>query len=150
MLIGNYSSNLTSGRRVAIPKKFREEIGKKIIIAKWYEGCLVVSKIDKWREIMDLLTGRASVITAPVRDTDRFVMGSAFELEADAQGRVILPQQLVEYGGLKSEVLFVGLGNRVEIWAKEEWERRESYLSEKASEMVEKLALEQKGGVAVD
>ena len=37
MLIGEYTSKLQEKNRVAMPKKFRSEIGEKIIITKGYE-----------------------------------------------------------------------------------------------------------------
>lgn len=143
MIIGTYSSNLTSGRRVAVPKKFREKVGGEFVIAKWYEGCLVMVSRSKWGELMNKLTGKSEIVTAPVRDTDRFILGSAFELAVDEQGRAVLPNSLVEYAGLGAEVLFIGLGDRVEIWDKRSWEKREVYIAEHAAELIEKLASQQ-------
>lgn len=145
MIIGTYSSNLTLGRRVAVPKKFREAVGEEFVAAKWYEGCLVMVSKNKWGELMNKLTGKSEIVTAPVRDTDRFILGSAFELTVDKQGRAVLPSSLVEYAGLAGEILFIGLGDRVEIWDRGNWEKREVYIAEHAAELVEKLARQQKG-----
>ena len=139
-MLGTFTSNLTSQRRVAVPKIFRKELGRTLIIAKWYENCLVVVSRAMWQELMNKLTGKSELLTSPVRDTDRFVLGSAYELKPDAQGRVVLPEKLVKYSKLRSEVVFVGLGKRVEIWDRSEWARREEYLSRNADELVEKLA----------
>jgi MraZ protein len=140
MVIGSYTSNLTENRRVAIPKRFREEIGEKFIVAKWYENCLVLVSAESWQELLNKLTGKSEIITASVRDTDRFIMGSAYELDADSQGRVVLPVPLVKYAGLTQEVLFIGLGDRIEIWDKGKWFKREEFISDHASELVERLA----------
>lgn len=139
MLIGNYSSSLIQ-RRIAVPKKFRLELGKKYIVAKWYENCLVLVSAKNWQQLIDRLGGPGKMVTAPVRDTDRFILGSAFELTADSQGRILLPEQLVEYAKLTSEVTFLGLGERVEIWDKRGWEEREKFISSHASEFIEELA----------
>ncbi|OGC69539.1 division/cell wall cluster transcriptional repressor MraZ [candidate division WWE3 bacterium RIFOXYC1_FULL_39_7] len=144
MLIGTYNSNLTSGKRVAIPAKFRAEIGEKMVIARWYEKCLVMVSETAWGELLQKITGKSEFVTAPVRDTDRFIMGSAYEFSVDAQGRVVLPETLLKYAGLTSEVLFIGLSDRVEIWDKVEWEKREQYIAEHADELMEKVANEQK------
>jgi MraZ protein len=144
MLIGTFSSNLTTGRRLAIPAKFREEIGGNFIVAKWYERCLVLVSNTGWEGLLNKLTGRSQIVTAPVRDTDRFIMGSAYELAADGQGRVVLPEALVDYAKLEGEVLFMGLGDRVEIWDKGLWLKREEYISENAAKMLEELAEGQK------
>ncbi len=140
MLIGQYSTNLSPKRRIAIPKKIREELGKRLVVAKWYEGCLVLIGEANWNVLLKRLTGESKIITAPVRDTDRFILGSAYELDPDAQGRVILPSSLVEYANLSKDVVFIGLGDRAEIWDREEWGKRESYVSRHASEFIESLA----------
>ncbi len=144
MVIGNFETKLTENRRIAIPKKFRQEVGDKIVVARWYENCLVLIGGDRWGELINRLTGKSEILTAPVRDTDRFILGSAFELETDAQGRVLLPENLVEYAGLTHEVLFIGLGDRVEIWDKAAWLKRESYVAANAAKMVEKIASDKK------
>ena len=140
MLIGQYETTLSQKRRVAIPKAFRKVLGKKFIAAKWYEGCLVLVSQDDWQELLNRLTGKKGMITTPVRDTDRFILGSAFELEPDGQGRVIVPALLADYASLKEEIVFLGLGDRAEIWAKSEWKKREGYVASHAAEFVEKMA----------
>ncbi len=139
MLLGQYSSKLSSGKRVAIPKKFRSNLGSTFIIAKWYENCLVIVSQKNWEGLLAKLTGNTMIITQPVRDTDRFILGSAYEVTPDSQGRVVLPEALSKYASLKNEVAFLGLGNRAEIWNKGLWERREEYLGKTASSRIEKL-----------
>ncbi|MCH7729996.1 cell division/cell wall cluster transcriptional repressor MraZ [Patescibacteria group bacterium] len=140
MLIGQYFTKLTEKGRCALPKKFRRQLGDKAIIAKWYEGCLVVVGEKLWEVLLIKLTGKSEIITQPVRDTDRFILGSAFEFTTDSQGRFVIPKVLREYAGLKEEVVFVGLGERVEVWSKGAWSQREDYVQKHASELVEKLA----------
>src|SRR3990167_10766605 len=146
MLIGQHSGKLTQKGRLALPKKVRSEIGSKAIVARWYEGCFVVVSPDRWQALLEKLTARSEFITQPVRDTDRFILGSAFEVELDDQGRMVIPKSLRDYAGLTSDVVFLGLGNRVEIWDKSVWEKREEYIQEHAEELVEKLALREETG----
>ena len=140
MLIGQYVNRLNEKGRTALPAKFREIVGDSAIIAKWYEGCLVVVDTNSWEVLLTKLTGKSEIITSPVRDTDRFILGSAFEINLDSQGRFVIPKILREYAGLKDEITFVGLGTRVEVWDKKAWEEREKFVQEHASEFVEKLA----------
>lgn len=101
---------------------------------------MVVVGEGLWEALLKRLTGGSEIITQPVRDTDRFILGSAFEFATDKQGRFVIPKVLREYAGLKDEVVFVGLGERIEVWDKETWDKREDYVQKHASEMVEKLA----------
>jgi MraZ protein len=140
MLVGNYSGILSPKRRTAIPKKFLTELGSKVIIAKWYEGCLVIVATSTWKALLERITGEARVITEGVRDTDRFILGSAYELTADSQGRVVIPASLVSYATLGSQIVFLGLGDRVEVWDEAAWGEREKFIASHAGEFVEGLA----------
>jgi len=140
LLIGNYSSTLSLKRRCAIPKKFLKELGSNLVVARWYENCLVLVGIDSWQALLKRLTTQIEMVSAPVRDTDRFILGSAYEIEPDFQGRVIIPSNLASYANLKTRLVFLGLNDRIEIWDEEAWKKREEYISQHAGEFIEKLA----------
>ena len=140
MVIGQYLVKLTEKNRTALPKKFRNELGNAVIIARWYEGCLVIVSSKGWKALLDKLTGKSELITEPIRDTDRFILGSAFEVELDSQGRFVIPKILKDYANLNEEVTFVGLGDRVEVWNKNAWKEREVYVQENAAQMVEEVS----------
>jgi MraZ protein len=137
VLIGQYEASISFKRRVAIPRKFVAQLGKRMIIARWYEECLVLVSEDNWKMLLDKLTGKSDILTIPVRDTDRFIMSSAFEVEPDDQGRVVIPEPLYEYARLKDQVVFLGLGDRVEIWEKEGWTKREQIIQKNAVLLLE-------------
>ncbi|EKD57896.1 MAG: hypothetical protein ACD_57C00110G0002 [uncultured bacterium] len=140
MLLGQYQSTIGEKRRVAIPKKFVRELGNKVILAKWYESCLVLVGEERWQEFMGKLTARIDIITSPVRDTERFILGSAYESQPDSQGRIVIPESLSSFAGLKKDVVFLGLGGRVEIWDRLEWMKKEKAISKEASLLLDKLS----------
>jgi len=140
MLLGHYYVNVTKKNRTAIPKKFREELENVGIIAKWYEGCLVIVSEKNWASFFARLTGKSDTFTEPVRDTDRFIFGSAFNISLDEQGRFVIPKVLIDYAGLKDEIVFVGLLDRIEVWNSNDWKEREKVVSKKANLLIEKLA----------
>lgn len=140
MLIGSYQTNLGDKRRVAVPKKFLSVLGDRPIIAKWYEDCLVLVSVDFWDNLLTRLTGGRKTASLGVRDIERFILGSAFELEPDRQGRVIIPELLAEYAKLEKELVFVGLGDRVEVWPKEVWDEKSQLLAKNTKEYIEHLA----------
>ncbi len=140
MLIGSYQTTLAENGRCALPAKFRKELGDKAVVARWYEGCLVIVKLTALQELLHRVTGESKTITGSVRDTDRFLLGSAYEVELDVQGRFVLSKELRDYAKLSESVVFVGLGDRVEIWSVEAWTKQEQYVAEHASEMVELLS----------
>ena len=140
MLIGSYIGNLGDKRRTAVPKKFLTELGEKPILAKWYEDCLILVSGEFWEKLLGRLTGGTSVLGLGVRDIERFILGSAFETEPDAQGRIILPEILVSYANLDKDLVFVGLTDRVEIWDKRVWDKKSGELAKVTKEYVEQLS----------
>lgn len=125
---------------MAIPVKFRLDLGERFIITRWYEGCLVLTSMDNWDKLLGRITKRAELITKDVRETDRFLLGSAYELKPDKQGRVVLPETLAQYAMLTKTTKFVGLGDRVEVWDELEWEKREKSILAKASDLMERIS----------
>lgn len=140
MLIGQYTSRLTDKDRISVPKRLRSELGEEMVVARWYEDCLVLVSKNSWEVLLKRLTGGSTIITSSIRDIDRFILGLAFEVKLDKQGRFILPKVLLDYAGITTEVIFVGLGDRVEIWAIEQWRLLENEIKEKAEKAIEKVA----------
>jgi MraZ protein len=139
MLIGEFRNKLVDGFRVAFPKKFRQEMGEKLILAQGYEGCLIAVSPKSW----DLLISDAAAgpfVSQSVRDTTRFLLGSAAEVELDEQGRFVVPEGLREASGIKDEIAFLGLGRWVEVWDLAVWNDRKKYIKEHGSEIAERLS----------
>jgi MraZ protein len=140
MIIGQYKSKLTDKNRLSVPKKIRDEFGEEMIIARWYESCLVLVPKGYWQIFIKRIRGRSKLVVEPVRDVERFIYGSAFEVVLDSQGRFILPEVLALYSNIKDDVVYIGLGDRVEIWANNEWEKLEKDIETKANKAIEAIA----------
>ena len=142
MLIGSYLGVLGDKRRTAIPKRYLDELGNQLVLGKWYEDCLILVSKDFWERLLARLTGGSNVISLGVRDLERFILGSAYEMEPDGQGRIIIPEILADYAQLTKEVYFLGLGDRVEIWSRQLWEMKAKLLSGTTKEYIEEIAEE--------
>lgn len=141
MLVGQYIQRLSEKGRVALPSRFRKGIGQEIILSRWYEGSLAIFNPGAWQEIVERVT-KESVLGVPLRISERFLLGGAFEITLDEQGRFVVPPSMRNYAGMQGEVVFVGLGTRVEVWAKARWEEQEKRVIEEAEEMIEKVTQE--------
>ncbi len=139
MLIGSYLGNLGDKRRTAIPKKFLIELGKTPIIAKWYEGCLILVESKFWESVLGKLTQGSIGLKLGAREIERFILGSAFETDPDDQGRIIIPEILANYANLNKDLVFVGLINRIEIWNREIWDKKANELAKITKEYIEEM-----------
>ncbi|MEK7470677.1 MAG: hypothetical protein AAB622_01605 [Patescibacteria group bacterium] len=144
MFVGTYLVSITSGKRTSIPSVFRQKLGQTIILAKWYENCLVLTGTDSWNALLERITGRQKLIIEPIRQTEYFIFASAYEVEVDDQGRIVLPDRLISYASLGDQVYFLGIGDRVEIWNKELWEKKEAEVARDAASYIERLAKNEK------
>lgn len=132
MLLGQYPTKINVKGRVALPAKFKKELGKKLIVTVGYEQSIMVMEPKDWQVVIDKMTSQKSPLE-PGRDTDRFFFGSAFEVELDNQGRFVIPRYLRAHASLTDEIVFVGMGNRAEIWGRPAWEKYNQLLTKKLS-----------------
>lgn len=140
MYLGTYLVSVTSGKRVSIPSVFRENLGKDLVLAQWYEKCLVLTAKSSLNTLLSRVTRGKGTITEPVRQTEHFILASSFEVEPDEQGRIVVPDRLITYADLKDQVYFLGVGDRIEVWNKEIWEERERKVAEDAAKYLEEMA----------
>lgn len=142
MFLGEYTTSITTGNRIAIPKKFRERLqGEGIVLTRGYEGCIVL--IGK-NDFEKLLTGVSDIpfISADKRETSRFLLAGAHEVGPDRQGRVVVPDSLIKHArlNLKGEVTFLGIGTWVEVWDKKQWEKYQKKLDSQSTEIANRLS----------
>ena len=116
MLIGEYHHNIDEKGRLIIPSKFREELGERFIVTRGLDGCLFVYAKNDFEKIVSKL----SILPFTKKDArtfSRFFMSGATVCEFDKQGRINLPSSLISYANLEKECTIIGVNDRLEIWA---------------------------------
>ena len=136
--MGRYAARVGAKGRIAVPVKLRQALGGSAIISQGYEHSLLLVGKDRWEKLTSFLTDKPLTLS-PVRDTERFLYGSAFEAEFDDQGRIVVPQELRDFAGLNDEAIFLGVGNRIEIWSRGNWDRYSKNLVNEIEKVAEKL-----------
>lgn len=120
MFIGTYQHSFDPKGRVIIPAKFREGLGERFYATRGDDGTIALFSQPAWEAIGEKIASLPSSKTVGLR---RFWFSNAAELVPDGQGRVLIPQKLREYAGIKKDVVINGAGSRVEIWDEETWIR---------------------------
>lgn len=122
MFCGNFTSRM-DGNRVPIPLEFRKVLrGRRVIISIFPEGCLFLCPRKKWKRGIRELEKEALLGTIEMREESRIILSKAEEVNIDESGKILIPDELRKYANLQKEVVFVGCGNRVEIWNAKRWE----------------------------
>ena len=124
MFMGEYDHTADAKGRLFVPSKFRDELGKQFVVTKGIDGCLFAYGEEEWNRVVEGIKS-LSLTDQNGRLFTRFFFSGAAEVEADGQGRILLPANLREYAEITKDVVSIGVGNRVEIWSKERYEKME-------------------------
>lgn len=138
MFIGEYKHSIDLKKRVAIPAKFRLDFKKGAVITRGLDKCLFVYSQKEWDKIATKL-GEMPMGEKSTRSFVRLMLAGATDVQLDSQGRVLIPEYLKEYAGLKKQAIVAGLFNRLEIWDSEEWESYKKSAEENQDEIAEQL-----------
>ena len=127
LLLGTYTPKIDAKGRMALPAKFRSQLGQGLVMARGQERCIYLLPFDEFRRIASQIK-RTSVGNKAAREYLRVFLSGAVDQEPDKQGRVLVPQMLRDYANLGSDVVVIGVGTRAELWNRDAWE---AYLAEK-------------------
>lgn len=138
MFIGEYSHNIDEKRRLAIPAKFRKELGKTAVITRGLDNCLFVFSEGEWNTLAQKL-GTLPLGQSDARGFIRLMLAGAMDTALDNLGRILVPDYLKEYASLKKEVAITGVFNRLEIWNETMWREYKGRSEKEIGNMAERL-----------
>ena len=123
LLSGKVAHQLDAKNRIRIPAKYKGAFpkGEALYYVEYAPGCVSVmpesvlsSKLASFDEVSP---GDPAVMNAKRR-----ILSSIEEVVEDGQGRAQLPKSFREYAGLQKDVVTVGMGDYVDIWAQEKFD----------------------------
>lgn len=139
MFIGEYLHNIDDKGRLAIPTKFRADLSKGAVVTRGVDNCLFLYPLSEWQKLADKVA-KLPISQANNRAFSRHMLAGAMDIAPDKQGRVILPDYLREYAGIKDKkVIIAGLYDRLEIWNEEAWRKYKEDTEKSSSEIAEAL-----------
>ena len=138
MFIGEFKHNLDNKGRIAVPAKFRNKLGSSAIITRGLDHCLFIFNNKEWEILAQKLIS-LPLAQANSRAFVRLMLAGAMDLEIDKQGRILIPDYLREYAGLKRETIITGLYNRIEVWDNGTWKQYKTKTESSSEEIAEKL-----------
>lgn len=122
MFIGKYNYNLDDKGRISIPNNYKEALGEKLVAVMGFEECIYLYSVKDWNELSSKIDSLSFTKQAN-RKFARLFLSNAFYVEVDAKGRINLDSSLINHANLKKECVFLGSGNRVEIWDLQTWQK---------------------------
>lgn len=123
---GSYRIVIDNKSRLSLPAKLRRAtqatVYDQFVITRGLEGCLFLFAADEWQRIEEKLRA-LSFTQADTRLFTRMLLSQAEDVTLDTQGRITIPQNLLEQAQLskEQEALVAGNLNRIEIWNSKVW-----------------------------
>jgi MraZ protein len=116
---GSYTYAVDNKGRVNLPAHLRKyvspEANETFIITRGFEKCLFVYPLDEWGKLEEKLRELSSY-NPQDRLFMRVLLEYAKESQLDGQARITIPQQLIEYAGIRDEVRVIGVLEKIELW----------------------------------
>ncbi|HBU06784.1 MAG TPA: cell division/cell wall cluster transcriptional repressor MraZ [Candidatus Magasanikbacteria bacterium] len=137
MFIGEYQHNLDEKGRLAIPKKFRPSI-KGAVVTRGLDNCLFLYTKNEWQKLAEKLAN-LPFSQANTRAFARLMLAGAMDVDIDKQGRIMLPEYLRSFAGLKKNVVVAGLYNRLELWDQKNWENYKVKTEKDSNKIAEEM-----------
>ncbi len=120
--VGSYSHSLDSKKRVFVPAKFREDLGNTFYVTRKFDTYLSIYTEEEWAAYLEKLEKLPESVAAEVQE---FILGGAQKCVPDTSGRIIIDERLLKHAGINKNIVFVGAGRQIRVWAEELWNERE-------------------------
>ncbi len=91
------------------------------------DRCVSIYPMPDWQDIELKLMGLPT-LDPQVKLLKRLMVGNASEIDLDANGRMLLPPNLREYGQLTRDAVLVGQGWKFELWDESRWNEQQQEL----------------------
>lgn len=124
MFLGEYIHTIDNKCRLTIPAKFREALKNKCVIAKGFDHCLTVYPMEEWALVCEKIDAQPAS-DQKVRRFKRQFYASATVEDLDKQGRLSIPNSLMDYASIEKDVAIIGQSNTFEIWSTELWNNQQ-------------------------
>jgi MraZ protein len=137
---GIHTHTLDDKGRVSVPAQFRRQLtGENLYLNLGLDGCLVLYPPERWQKVRSELAGLSRSSSSHryfLRMSARYLR----PVSVDSQGRISIPSDLADLAGIRSEAVFLGQFDSIEIWSPEGFEnysRNERFSYEEAAEDLE-------------
>ena len=122
----------------ALKRQVSPEAADKFVMNRGFEKHLNLYPYNVWKET----TGEMSKLNLFETNSRLFYRkfhDGATEMFLDGQGRILLPHRLMNYAGIKKDIVFYAYADRIEIWSLAEFNKMISDKSVDYASLAEKV-----------
>lgn len=126
-IIGTYECKVDAKGRLMFPSAFRTQLASEIkdgfvIKRSVFQKCLEMYPMSEWN-IESTRINKLNRFRKKNVDFIRKFMAGVKAIELDNAGRLLIPKDLINFSGIKKEIVLASVVNKIEIWNKEDYEK---------------------------
>lgn len=125
-LLGEYECKIDPKGRLRMPTDLVSQLGEgqahTFVVNRGFEKCLMLYPEPVWERITTEIN-QLNQYNKKNRDFVRYFYRGAQKLEMDSADRVLITKRLLEYAEIDKDVILSAYNDRIEMWAKEEYDR---------------------------
>jgi MraZ protein len=134
MFSGQFDHTLDEKNRLTLPARYRPELERGIFITRGLDKCLIAFTMDDFQKLADKIKN-LQWTNETVRLFSRVMFSNAIDVVPDRQGRVRIPDYLLQYAAIDSEVKIAGANLWFEIWNRQSWAEQQTYTDDHPDEV---------------
>lgn len=124
--LGTHQNRLDAKGRVSVPAPFRTALraagdGKaaSLVLRPSHQNPCIEAWPEAAFQALATPLDQLDIFSQAHDDLAAALYADAFPMEADKEGRIVLPESLIAHAGLTGAVAFVGMGRIFQIWEPE-------------------------------
>ena len=125
-LLGEYDCKLDAKGRMRMPSgligQLEESEAYTFVINRGFEKCLMLYTEEVW-ELITAEINQLNLYTKKNRDFVRYFYRGAHKVTMDSADRILVTKRLLEYAGIEKDAILSAYNDRIELWAKEEYDQ---------------------------
>ena len=140
-----YESKLDAKGRLVLPARIKAQLpsgeGDELVIRRGFEPCLIIYPMVEFKKVFSKISG-LSEFNEEYRKLQRNFFSGTATVELDANGRFVVPKNMLNYAQLDKDIILIGMGNKVEVWSPSIYEKHLIKDSSELSKLAEKYLTE--------
>jgi MraZ protein len=129
MFLGQYQHSIDDKGRLMVPARFRELLAGGAYLTQGFDKCLMVMTEAHFKQVAERITSM-SLTDPTARLLRRLIFSTAYSVEVDKVGRILVNGNLRQFAGLENNVIVAGQGEYFEVWAPAEWDKQTALLND--------------------
>ncbi len=130
LFLSTFEKTIDKKGRISVPPAYRavlaaEQFNGVVAYPSFVHGCIEACGMEHMKKLYE----RIEALDPFSEERDAFataILGGSVQLTFDPEGRVTIPEAMLERTGIKDAAVFIGKGATFEIWSKDSFAKHEA------------------------